>query len=680
MEDRWLESDARAAVARWPELDPALALRTWSARLIGQEPALVVHGGGNTSVKGRSVDLLGRSIEVLWVKGSGGDLASIGPNGHVAVDLAFLRSLRSLTALSDEAMVNALRTHQLDASAAVPSIETLLHAFVPPRYVDHSHADAILALVNRADGAGVVARALGARVAVVPYVKAGFDLAKAAALVYDENPGVEGLVLLHHGLFTFGDTAEESYRRHVSLVSAAEAWLGVPSPRRASRPAAEARTAAAGLAPLLRRALSTGLGDGAFTRWVLDLRQTDEVRAWAESPDLEPLALAGPLTPDHVIRTKPLPLVVAPDDDLTAAVARYRASYDDYFARHAAGQRRLDSTPRVVWVAGIGLFGVGRNPTEAAVAADIAEHTHRTKVIGLPHGPYVALSQSELFEMEYWSLEQAKLGKSPEPLLQRRVALVTGAGGAIGFGVARALLEAGACVVLGDVDTGALERAVAELGGGNRVAAVYMDVTSTGSVESAFEAAALAFGGVDLVVANAGVAATGSLATLSEAEFRRVTEVNLHGTFLTLSAASRWLVAQGTGGQVIVVSTKNVFEPGAEFGAYSASKAGAHQLARVAALELAPHGVRVNLVAPDAVFSEGPVQSGLWATVGPGRAAAKGVPTSDLPEHYRRKNLLQARVTGRHVGSAVVFLASEATPTTGAVLPVDGGLPGAFPR
>jgi rhamnose utilization protein RhaD (predicted bifunctional aldolase and dehydrogenase)/NAD(P)-dependent dehydrogenase (short-subunit alcohol dehydrogenase family) len=670
MEDRWTEAGAAEARARWGTAGEDLALRTFSARLIGADPALVLHGGGNTSVKTWRRDALGEPVEVLCVKGSGWDLARVEPVAHPAVELAFLRKLRALDALSDEAMVNAVRTHQLDADAPTPSIETLLHAFLPHKFVDHSHADAICALTNRAGGEAAVRDALGDRVAIVPYVKAGFDLAKAAADAFDVHPGVEGLVLLHHGLFTFGATAEESYHRHIALVTRAEAWLAA---RRPPAPIARGdveahRARALAVLPALRRALATRTEDG-FQRWILHWRTSDEIRAWVDDPRLAPRVAQGPLTPDHTIRTKPLAAVV--DGDVAPSIEAFRASYRAYFERHATpAHRRLDDTPRVVWVAGAGLFGVGKTAEEAAAAADIAEATHRVKVgMDVPHQP---LRDDQLFEMEYWSLEQAKLARASEPPLARRVALITGAAGAIGTGIASALRAAGAHLVLTDLAAPAAD--------GPRTLSLAMDVTDAASVEAAFAQATLHFGGVDLVVANAGIAATGSLADLDEAEFRRVVEVNLHGTFLTLRAAARWLGGQRTGGQVVVISTKNVFEPGAEFGAYSASKTGAHQLARVAALELARDGIRVNLVSPDAVFAEGPIQSGLWAAVGPGRARARGVEPEALPELYRQKNLLKARITGRHVGNAVVFLASEATPTTGAVIPVDGGLPGAFPR
>jgi rhamnulose-1-phosphate aldolase/alcohol dehydrogenase len=699
MANCWSQAEAREAVERWgAKWGEDLALRTYSARLIGADPALVLHGGGNTSVKSERRDLLGHPAAAIFVKASGWDLATIEPPGHAGVELDYLRRMRALPELGDEDMVNAIRTHMFDASGPTPSIEALLHAWLPHKFVDHSHADAILALTNYVEGERLVRELLAERVAIVPYVKPGFTLAKLAAEVYERNPRVEGLVLMHHGLFTFGETAEESYRRHVELVDAATAYLERRAGAAEAGPvpdAAEARRRAARVAPLLRGALAEPVEGGGPRRWTLCWRGHERALGRLSSPQLRAWAASGTLTPDHVIRTKPHPLLVVPpagDDDaawreaIERPLGEFRSAYGRYFEEHAAaaGGReryvRLDDTPRVVLVPGTGLFGVGATPQEAAIAADIAEHTldakHRVSALG----GWQSLGAAQLFEIEYWSLEQAKLKSAAPPPLARRVALVTGAGGAIGYGVARQLLAAGACVVLADLDQARLDAVRAGLGVPARTLAVPADVTDAASLERAFDEAALAFGGVDVVVANAGIARTAPLATMDPAEFRQLVEVNLTGVFLTLQQAARQLVRQGTGGSIVVVSSKNVFAPGEEFGAYSASKAGAHQLGRVAALELARHGVRVNLVMPDAVFGEGDVPSRLWQTIGAERARTHGIPAEGLPEFYRQRNLLRANVTGTHVGQAVVFFASEQTPTTGAVLTVDGGLPAAFPR
>jgi rhamnulose-1-phosphate aldolase/alcohol dehydrogenase len=695
---RWSETEARAAVARWgARWGEDLALRTYSARLIGADESLVLHGGGNTSVKSVGHDLLGEEIALIFVKGSGWNLGTIEPPGHPAIDLHYLRRLRALPNLSDEEMVNAIRTHLLDAAAPTPSIETLLHAWLPHKFVDHSHADAILALTNSRSGQALVRDVLGPGIEIVPYVKPGFTLAQEALSVFERRPEVAGLVLMHHGLFTFGETAEESYRRHIELVDRAARFLeqraGASIPVAIDRDGAAAR--ATRLAPLLRGALAQRGAEGAIRRCVLSWRRSTEVLELVSAPGVREWVMTGTLTPDHVIRTKAHPLLVELPDDPTddgwreairAPLARFRSDYQRYFERNAGAQGgveryvRLDDTPAVIVVPGVGLFGVGATPEDAAIAADIAEHTLGAKRLVDALGGWQSLTASQLFEIEYWSLEQAKLKSSAEPPLARRVALVTGGAGAIGFGIARALLAAGACVVLADIDEGALGTVRSRLGAENRTAAVRADVTDAESLAQAFGYAARVFGGVDIVVANAGIARMATLETMDAAEFRKVVEVNLTGVFLTLQQAARHLARQGTGGSVVVISSKNVFAPGEEFGAYSASKAGAHQLGRVAAMEMAKFGVRVNFVSPDAVFAEGEVPSGLWQEIGPARARMRGIEPGALPDHYRDRNLLHAAVTGIHVGRAVVFFASEQTPTTGAVLSIDGGIPAAFAR
>jgi rhamnulose-1-phosphate aldolase/alcohol dehydrogenase len=702
MKSRWSDGEARKFsdryAARWGD---ALALRVYTSRLIGADPDLVMHGGGNTSVKIALRTLLGDEVETLCVKGSGWDLDSIEPPGFPALDLAYLRRLRKLEELVDEEMVNQLRTHLFDASAPNPSVETLLHAFLPHTFIDHTHADAILALTNQPDGAELIRKALGSEVVVVPYVMPGFRLAKLAAEMFEGMPDARGMVLLKHGLFTFASGARESYERTVEYVDRAETFLRKRARSRAGPRAQESAAAGARMArlgPVLRGLLaSRGTGpDQTVRRVVLEHRASDELLALIAAPECASLAGRGPLTPDHVIRTKPKPLFVedpALDDpeafraQLAKVIDGYRAAYDDYFAAQVrakgVARTKLDSDPRVFLIPGVGIVCAGKTRKDAAIAADISEHTLRIKDAAEALGRYEPLDDSDLFDMEYWSLEQAKLGKEAEKPLSRQVALVTGAAGAIGVGIGLELARAGAHVVLTDVDAEALERArakVAQVAGASACAAFRMDVTDEASVEAAFDQACRTFGGVDVVVANAGIAHVSALADTDAREFRKVMDVNLVGYFLTLRTAARVLRAQGTGGNVIVNASKNVFAPGADFGAYSASKAAGHQLGKVAALELAPLGVRVNMINADAVFAEGDTPSGLWRDIGPERARSRGLAPEKLQEFYRERNLLHAEVTGAQVGRAVVFFASNQTPTTGATLPVDGGIAAAFPR
>ncbi len=696
MESRWSDGEARTFRERFSQVTEELALRVYTSRLIGSESELVLHGGGNTSVKSRARDLYGDEVDVLCVKGSGWDLADIEPPGLPAVRLEPLRKLRTLDALDDESMVAEVRRALLDAAAPNPSVETLLHAFLPHRFIDHSHADAILALTNQPDGKARVASVLGDRVAWVPYIMPGFDLAKLAADVLDKNPDVDGLVLEKHGLFTFGDDARTSYERHIEIVAhakrAIQDQIGDQRPLDA-RPVVAAREVYE-VAHLVRGALAeeTGDPDQPYRRWILEHRSSDEIMHLAASKLGSYLATAPPITPDHVIRTKgPYLLVQRPPygdlaalaEQLRSEVAGYRDAYRVYFRRNveSKGIERvpLDPTPRIVILPGLGLFAAGDSRKAARIAADIAEHTITTKIWAASIGHYEGLDDGDLFDMEYWSLEQAKLGTAARPPLAGQVALVTGGGGAIGEGVARRLLAAGAHVVLVDIDAARLG-SVAERLGVSACETLECDVRDEGDLRDAFRRATELFGGVDLVVPNAGVAKTGALDQLELEDFDQAVAVNMRGTFLTVREALELMKLQGTGGNIVLVSTKNVFAPGAQFGAYSASKAGAHQIGRIAALEGAEAGVRVNMVNADAVFGTPENPSGLWQEVGPARAEARGLDPEDLPEYYRSRNLLKLRVTADHVGNAVVFFASQATPTTGATLPVDGGLPDASPR
>jgi rhamnulose-1-phosphate aldolase/alcohol dehydrogenase len=692
----WDDAEAAACVERYASVAEELALRVYTSRLIGAEPGLVLHGGGNTSVVSRALDLFGNPLDVLHIKGSGWDLASIEPEGLPAVRLADLVKLRELERLDDETMVAESRRALLDSSAPNPSIEVLLHAFLPHQFIDHSHADAILALTNQRDGELRIKNLFGDRVAWVPYVMAGFELAKRAAEIYEKFPDSEGLVLEKHGLFTFGSSARESYERHISIVDAAERHIleQLEGQRMLDARPVVATREALEIAPLVRGALAelTEDRDQPFRRVILEYRKSDELYHFAAADIGPALAAQPPITPDHVIRTKgPYLFIERPQygspealgAQIRGEVERYRSDYRKYFERNqgrsAVPLTMLDPTPRVVVMPGLGIFAAGTTRAAARIAADIAEHTIRTKIWATTIGMYDGLSEGDLFDMEYWSLEQAKLaGRAARPL-DGQVAVITGGAGAIGEGIARQLLEAGAHVVLLDRDETRLEQVQQRLGT-DRCVGTTADVGDEISLRQGFEYACAEFGGIDIVVPNAGIAVTGRLADLEPEDFDAAVNVNLTGTFLTVRQALRTFELQGTGGNIVLISTKNVPAPGAEFGAYSASKAGAHQIARVAALEGAAIGVRANCINADAVFGTEENRSGLWAKVGPERAAARGLAESDLEEFYRKRSLLKARVNSDHVGRAVVFFASQLTPTTGASLPVDGGLPDAAPR
>jgi len=696
MNNRYDEKEAQAFVGAYPQCQPELGLRVYTSRLLGAEDDLVLHGGGNTSVKCVITNLVGEAQEILYIKGSGWDLGVIAPQGFPGLDLAYLRKLRQVGNLSDAEMVNQFRTHLLDATSPNPSIETLVHAFLPHRFIDHTHADAIVTLTNREDAENILHEALGAHIGILPFIMPGLPLALAMAELYESNPGIDCIILKNHGIFTFGDDAKTAYDKMIDYVSRAEAYLAKRGAGATPGPAVDPGSAQPSMVlPILRGALSFVEETGRRRTMQLAVRQSGEILAALARPDAKALLVNGVLTPDHVIRTKNYPLwleAAGLDEDETLSVvrnalARYQEEYDQYFATQVAAKKvartKLDSMPRVVLVPGLGLVAAGFTQKDAAIAADIAEHTIAAKLRGAPLGPYHELGQDSIFDMEYWPLEQAKLGKTKPKPLEGRTALVTGGGGAIAMGIGRKLLEAGARVFMTDINQERLETVchnLADTFGSRMVSPLLMDVTNEESVRLGLEQLVLDCGGLDILVPNAGIAHVAKLADLSEAAFTQVMEVNCLGVFQVIKGAIPILRRQGTGGSIVINSSKNVFAPGAAFGAYSASKAGAHQLGKVAALELAEFGVRVNMINADAIFDDAGVSSGLWDVVGPERMRSRNLDPEGLKDYYRQRNLLKVTVHADHVGNAVVFFASEQTPTTGATLPVDGGIMAAFPR
>ncbi len=652
-----------------------LALRVYTTRLLGGEARLVLHGGGNTSVKTIMKDLLGEEVEVLCVKGSGWDMAAIEPAGLPAVRLAPLRKLRGREALSDEEMVRVQRANLLDPGAPNPSVETLLHAFLPHKFVDHTHSTAVLSLADQPDAAERCADLYGRRMGLVPYIMPGFLLAKKAAEVFEQDPAVEGLVLLKHGIFTFGDTAQEAYERMIAAVSLAEERLA----HRRKTVFAAARlpnvlAAAAEVAPILRGAcaIPDQAGSGAYKRFVLDFRSSSAVLNYVNGAELERYGRAGVATPDHTIRTKNYPLIVpAPQagrldafkEAVYQAVARFVAEYHAYFARHNARQNppkhELDPIPRVILVPGLGLFGLGRSARDARIAADIAQSNVETIIDAEAVGRFEPVGEADLFDIEYWSLEQAKLGQSTEKPLAGQIAVVTGGAGTIGFATARAMSGAGAEVALLDVAGG--ENAAKKLGGA--AFAIECDVTDRAAVRRAFDRVAAHFGGVDIVVSNAGTAAQGRIGEVEDAVLRRSFELNFFAHHTVAQNAVRIMSAQGTGGCLLFNVSKQAVNPGPDFGPYGVPKAATLALVRQYALEYGTDGIRANAVNADRI------RSGLLTPeLVSARARARGVDERD----YMTGNLLGREVTAEDVAQAFLHHA-VALKTTADVTTVDGG-------
>ena len=662
---RW--SDAEAEVWARSTADSDLGERIYTSRLLGAEPSLVLGGGGNTSVKSTVRDLFGESRAMLWVKGSGADLSDVTIQGFAPVDLAGARRLLALATLTDTAMLRELRLLRLDPDAPTPSCEALLHAFLPARFIDHTHADSVLAVLDSRYGPRLAEEIWGADHLIVPYAKPGFDLAQLVRDLWlaagESAARWTGIVLLHHGIFTFGATARESYERMLASVDRARRRLSATrrpplrSPVRLPSRGPSDNWSSLDIAAL-RCEVSMLAGRPLFA--ILD--RSAAARSAIGDARFRRAVARGPLTPDHTLRTKPWPLCLTDPAGSAPAVARYGHEYAAYFAHHAQDRplERLDLAPRVALLPGAGLVGFGDTPRAAAATVAISRHTLAVAAAAQALGGYRPLPDAELFEVEYWELEQAKLKTAAAaPPLGGRVALVTGAARGIGRACLAALRRRGAAVV-------GLDRQPLGLSGTD-VLEVRGDATDEETLRRALDQAVTRFGGLDVLVLNLGFFAAGEeIATLPDELWRRAFELNVDASFRLLRAAVPLLSLAPFGASVVVIGSRNVHAPGLGAAAYSASKAALVQLARVAALELAPRGVRVNMLHPDAVFD-----TDLWTPeMLEKRAARYGLSV----EQYKRRNLLGCEIEARDVGELAAELATDLfAKTTGAQIPVDGG-------
>jgi rhamnose utilization protein RhaD (predicted bifunctional aldolase and dehydrogenase)/NAD(P)-dependent dehydrogenase (short-subunit alcohol dehydrogenase family) len=651
MKSLWNDSEAARC-------DSEIDLRVYTSRLLGSDPSLVLHGGGNTSVKLTENNLFGEPEEILYVKGSGWDLATIEAAGFTPVRMAHLLKLAQLDSLSDSEMVNQLKTQQTRASAPTASVEAILHAVLPYKYVDHTHADAIVTMTNTPDGEARIRQLFGDRLVVIPYVMPGFDLAKQVAQQFprEAHAGTLGMVLMNHGLFTFGDNAQESYERMIRLVDEAESHLQQHNAWTLTPETSETEIDTLALAELRRN-----ISDVAGFPVILASHRTEAELSFCQRADLETISQRGPATPDHVIRTKRLPML---GDEVLDYIAAYQHYFETYAIESRTPVEMLDPAPRVVLDPQLGLLAIGRNPHEAGIVADIYRHTleiiQRAELLG----GWQALPAKEIFEVEYWELEQAKLRKagSPPPF-QGEVALVTGAASGIGRACVEALLRRGAAVVGLDRDEAIAyqhDESEAFLG-------LACDVTDSEAIGDALQQTLLRFGGLDMLVLNAGIFPGGCpVAELDDATWQRVMQVNLDANLRLLRETHAMLKLAPNGGRVVVIGSKNVAAPGLGAAAYSAAKAALTQLARITALEWAPDRIRINSLHPDAVFD-----TGIWTNeVLEARAAHYGMTV----QAYKRRNLLKIEITSRDVAELACELCDRRfAKTTGAQIPVDGG-------
>jgi rhamnose utilization protein RhaD (predicted bifunctional aldolase and dehydrogenase)/NAD(P)-dependent dehydrogenase (short-subunit alcohol dehydrogenase family) len=651
MKSLW--SDAEAAQFTGP-----LGPRVYTSRLLGRDRSLVLHGGGNTSVKLREKNLFGEEQDVLYVKGSGWDLETIEPAGFTPVALGYVRRLAGLQGLSDPQMVNELNTHMLRAGAPSPSVETILHAILPYTYADHTHADAVLSVSNAPDGEKRIREIYGERVVVIPYIMAGFDLAAHCAREFPKQAGRKciGMVLLSHGIFSFGADARESYERMIELVSMAEryleknrAWQIPLSSQPGNSPKREEIAE-------LRRAIS----DQAGIPLVLRINDSPKFLGFARRPDVAKLSQQGPATPDHVIRTKPFPML---GRDVQAYASKYREYFERLATRAKDKKTMLDPAPRMALDPQLGFAAAGRTARDTAIVEELYDHTIDVILRAEALGGWRALDERHTFDIEYWDLEQAKLRKAGSaPLFAGEVAVVTGAASGIGKACVEAFLRRGAAVVGLDRN-----RAIETLWQRADFLGLTCDLTDSKAIGVSLDRAVRAFGGIDMLVLNAGIfPSSQAIQEIAAETWRNAMSVNVEANLLVMQAAHPLLKLAPRGGRVVVIGSKNVPAPGPGAAAYSASKAALNQLARVAALEWAKDGIRINSLHPNAVYD-----TALWTEeVLASRARAYNLTV----EQYKKNNLLKLEVSSQDVAELAAEMCGPLfAKTTAAQVPVDGG-------
>ncbi len=635
-----------------------LGLRVYTSRLLGRDRSLVLHGGGNTSVKLREPNLFGEAEDLLYVKGSGWDLETIEAAGFTPVALDYVRRLAALPALSDPQMISELATHTMRAGAPAPSVETILHAILPHTYVDHTHADAVLSVSNAPQGEARIREIYGDRVVVIPYVMAGFDLAAYCAREYPKAVGRNtiGMVLLSHGVFSFGTDAREAYERMIELVSMSERYL---ESRKAWGVVPGSPGAQPGWQPAEVAALRKEISREAQAPMLMRMNASEKFLGFARHPQAGELSQRGPATPDHVIRTKPWPMF---GRDTVAFTAQYRAYFERLAPKAKEAKTMLDSAPRMMLDPDWGFAAIGRTAKDTAVAEELYDHTIDVILRAEALGGWRALDEQHLFDIEYWVLEQAKLKKpGAVPPFAGEVVLVTGAASGIGKACVEAFLRRGAAVVALDRNPDVAKPQRPDYLG------IVCDLTDRAAIAQAARAAVAQFGGVDMLVLNAGIfPASSPIAKLEDDALRAALTVNVEAGLAMMRTLHPLLRLAPRGGRVVVIGSKNVPAPGPGAGAYSASKAAMNQLARVAALEWAADGIRVNTIHPNAVYD-----TALWTDeVLASRARAYNLTV----EQYKRNNLLKTDVTSRDVAEmAAEMCGALFAKTTAAQVPVDGG-------
>lgn len=651
MKSCWNETDAEKFKG------DLLKLRVYTSRLLGKEEDLVLHGGGNTSVKIKEKNIFGEEEEILYVKGSGWDLASIEEKGFAPVKLNILRQLAGLDQLTDIEMVRYQRMAMTNPSAPTPSVEAILHAIIPHKFVDHTHADAVVTISNTPDGQKILQELYGKNMLILPYVMPGFILAKqihALSQKLDWNK-TEGIILLNHGVFTFNDDPKVCYEKMIAIVSVAENYLEKHAPFDLKTNHNEEKD-------ILKIAQLRKKVSEVWKKPILaSLDYSTASAAYSNLPDVKKISGRGPLTPDHIIRTKRTPLVLS--DNHSEDLKTFSKEYENYFNEFNSGNlTSLDTAPRFAIWPGQGFLSFETSVKNIKIIQDISKHTIKAIYQAEKLGGWNALSKKDLFEMEYWSLEQEKLKKGNNAKsMQGKVALVTGAAKGIGKSCVERLVAEGAAVAALDIDP-----SITSCFKQNEVLGIQCDVTDAEQLKNSLKKTITQFGGLDMLVSNAGIfPASSSIAEMNDSLWNKSMEINVtsHQKILTLCLP---FLETGIDPSVVIIGSKNVHAPGQGASAYSVAKAGLTQLARIAAMEFGPKGIRVNILHPNAVFD-----TGVWTDeVLKTRAAHYGMTT----EEYKANNILKVEITSKDVAeAAVVMLGPAFSKTTGAQIPIDGG-------
>ena len=678
MKNKWDSIEAKKYIQKYNKnrITKDLALRIYTTHLLGRDKALVLHGGGNTSLKTASKNIFNKKIDVMHIKGSGWDMGTIEYQGLPAVELNPLKATLNLNKLNDFEMVNLQRKCLLNSSSPNPSVETLLHAFLPYTYVDHTHASAILSLIDQPSDIKICKDTFGDKVGIVPYVIPGFELAKIAYKVYSQNTKVIGLILLKHGIFTFGNSAKESYDRMIKLVSIAEKKLQkIPSKiitKRTSKKKSTIEKKSNLFLPLIRKYLSYKEKDGSYTKWILNIRKNKRIIQYLNHPKLEKFTQRGPITPDHVIRTKPKPLIIdlskkkenQIETTIKNNIKKFKSEYKKYFLRnkkYLPNSKELDPNPRLVFIPGFGIIGIGRTLKEASIASDLAEITVDVISKAESFGKFQSINEKEIFKVEYWSLEQAKLKGAIRQSFTGNIVVISGGCGAIGLATAREFLNEGAEVILLENNLLNIKNTPKEIA--KKVKIIKCDVRDILDVKKAFEQICLTFGGMDVLISNAGAAWQGNIGTVSGKIIKESFDLNFYAHQYLSQEAIKILLTQKTQGVLLYNISKQSVNPGNNFGPYGIPKASTFFLMRQYTLEYGKHGIRANGVNADRIRS-GIVTDKMITSRAKSRNVSK--------EKYMSNNLLGQEVLAEDVAKGFVALA-KAKKTTGDVLTIDGG-------